>query len=303
MLNTIRLTFTAALVALLAACGTAPKRSPYYQKDGPPSAVPADIEAIPDATPQVESLRPANARPYTVLGRSYVPMTSLREYRERGIASWYGRQFHGEKTASGETYDMFAMTAAHKTLPIPSYARVTNPRTGRQVIVRINDRGPFHDGRIIDLSYAAAVRLAGRNVGTQEVEVELLLPDEIARLRREGDSTNIAQTRVQPQPVTPTTPPESSPNDAVVVTPVASVAPTPGIAVQAGAFAQRANAEALRERLVRERPAWNGRVGIVDAASRFRVQLGPYLDRAEALADLALLKEILGLDGLLVDAR
>ena len=115
-------------------------------------------------------------RPYTVFGHDYVPATRLTSYRERGLASWYGRKFHAQKTAIGEPYDMYAMTAAHPTLPLPSYARVTNLANGRSVVVRVNDRGPFHPGRIIDLSYAAAYRLGIAQKGSGEVEVESILP-------------------------------------------------------------------------------------------------------------------------------
>src|SRR5688500_10090597 len=116
--------------------------SKYYSDDGPPSSVPADIDRIPDAVPKLEPLHRFANRPYTVLGRDYVPATMLRPYRERGVASWYGRKFHGQKTSIGEIYDMFAMTAAHPTLPLPSYARVTSAANGRSVVVRVNDRGP-----------------------------------------------------------------------------------------------------------------------------------------------------------------
>src|SRR4029077_7354771 len=115
-------------------------------------------------------------RPYSVFGREYVPATSLRPYRERGVASWYGRRFHGEKTSNGEIYNMYAMTAAHPTLPLPSYARVTGVASGKSVIVRVNDRGPFLHGRVIDLSFAAASRIGIAQKGSGEVEAEAILP-------------------------------------------------------------------------------------------------------------------------------
>ena len=184
-----------AVVALLVACGSAPTKEPetgmvpaptvsaltvspssrYYKDDGP-GVAPANLDAIPDAVPRMEPLHRFANRPYTVLGRDYVPATTLRPYRERGIASWYGRKFHGEKTSTGETYDMYAMTAAHPTLPLPSYAKVTNVATGKSVVVRVNDRGPFLHGRVIDLSYAAAERIGIAQKGSGEVEVEALLP-------------------------------------------------------------------------------------------------------------------------------
>ena len=132
--------------------------------------------------PRAEPLHRFANRPYTVLGRDYVPATSLRPYRERGVASWYGRKFHGQKTSTGEIYDMYAMTAAHPTLPLPSYARVTNPATGVSVVVRVNDRGPFLHGRVIDLSFAAAHKLGIAQRGSGEVEVEAVLPGEATLL-------------------------------------------------------------------------------------------------------------------------
>ena len=158
--------------ALLAGCGTAPRQGAYYQNDGPPLRIPPDLLATPDAVPRDEPLATYANRPYRALGRTYVPDTSGRPFRQRGLASWYGRQYQGNRTASGERYDMFAMTAAHPTLPIPSYARVTNLHSGASVIVRINDRGPFLYDRIIDLSYVAALRLGVAQRGAYEVEVE-----------------------------------------------------------------------------------------------------------------------------------
>ena len=150
----------------------------YYRDDGPGDSPPADLAAVPDALPWNEPIRERNSRPYVVFGREYVPMRELAPFRERGIASWYGRRFHGMPTAIGEPYDMYAMTAAHPTLPLPSYARVTNVASGRSVVVRVNDRGPFLHGRVMDLSYAAASRLGLAERGSGEVEIELLLvPD------------------------------------------------------------------------------------------------------------------------------
>ncbi|MEP6607439.1 MAG: septal ring lytic transglycosylase RlpA family protein [Burkholderiaceae bacterium] len=167
------------LALILAACGTA-KRGPYYQSDGPPDRAPADLASIPDAVPRIEPLIARANRPYGALGRSYTPLTGDVAFRERGVASWYGKQFHGNRTASGEIYDMFAMTAAHPTLPIPSYVRVTGLRSRQSVIVRVNDRGPFRSDRIIDLSYAAAIKLGFGSNGTGDVEIERLTHAQIA---------------------------------------------------------------------------------------------------------------------------
>lgn len=169
------------MAILLSACASQVKKpvvtrgGGYYQDDGP-LYTDKNLDAIPDATPKIEPLHKGTMRPYTVLGKRYVPNTNLKAYKERGIASWYGKKFHGKKTSIGEPYDMFAMTAAHKTLALPSYARVTRVATGKSVIVRLTDRGPFHEGRIIDLSYAAAYKLGILGKGSDTVIVEAIIP-------------------------------------------------------------------------------------------------------------------------------
>ena len=165
-----------ALALAAAACSPAPKKGGYYKDDGPGANPPANLASLPDAQPHFEPLHRFANRPYEVFGKKYVPLTSVQSFHQRGVASWYGKRFHGQKTASGERYDMYAMTAAHPILPIPSYARVTSVRTGKQVIVRINDRGPFHSDRVIDLSYAAAYRLGLIGTGSGEVEIEAIVP-------------------------------------------------------------------------------------------------------------------------------
>jgi rare lipoprotein A len=255
------------LVALaVAACGTAPKAPPakpaYYADDGPPESVPVDIAAIPDAVPRDEPYHRYANRPYTVFGRSYAPVVNDEPTRERGLASWYGRKFHGQKTSSGEVYDMFAMTAAHKTLPIPSYARVTSVANGRSVVVRVNDRGPFHDGRVIDLSYAAAAKLGIANPGSGLVDVERVF----AR-----DATRVASAEL-PQP-----------QAAEIATPIVAPGPS-GLYLQLGAFSSAENAEAFRDRMARELSWLNEPIQIAAAASLHRVRLGPYRTREEAQA-------------------
>ena len=163
-------------LALLTACSSAPKKGGYYKDDGPGANPPSNLDRVTDAKPRAEPLHRAANRPYEVFGKKYVPLASVRPFHQRGVASWYGKRFHGQKTASGETYDMYAMTAAHPILPIPSYARITHLKSGKQVIVRINDRGPFHSGRVIDLSYAAAHRLGLLGSGSGEVEIEAIVP-------------------------------------------------------------------------------------------------------------------------------
>ena len=175
----------------------------YYLDDGPMDEVPDNLLEVPDAVPKVEKLASGPNKPYAVFGKTYTPMTQLSAYRKQGVGSWYGKKFHGQKTSSGELYDMFKMTAAHPTLPIPSYARVTSLETGKQVIVKVNDRGPFLSNRIIDLSYTAAYKLGYLEKGSSMVEVELLLPDEIERinLARQEAASPIGTQQVAAAPV------------------------------------------------------------------------------------------------------
>jgi rare lipoprotein A len=170
-----------ALIFLIAACSSAPQRGGYYKDDGPGANPPANLASIPDAVPRNEPLHRYANRPYEVFGKKYVPLASVQPFSQRGMASWYGKKFHGQKTSSGETYDMYKMTAAHPTLPIPSYVRVTSVSNGKSVVVRINDRGPFHAGRIIDLSYVAAYKLGYVGAGSAQVAVEALVPGQSQR--------------------------------------------------------------------------------------------------------------------------
>jgi len=173
---------TGSQVASIASIAKPSERGGYYLDDGPPGEIPDNLMEVPDAVPKIEPYARGPNRPYVQFGKRYVPITDNRPYKERGYGSWYGKKFHGRQTSSGEPYDMFKMTAAHPTLPIPSYARVTNIKTKAQVVVRINDRGPFHSGRIIDLSYTAALKLGYLSKGSGEVEVEFLSPEEIRRI-------------------------------------------------------------------------------------------------------------------------
>jgi rare lipoprotein A len=158
------------------------------ERDGPPANPPPGLAQTPDATPRIEPLRVGGPnKPYDVLGQRHVPLTGDVPLNESGGASWYGRKFHGQPTSNGEIYDMFAMTAAHKTMPIPSYARVTNPANGRMVVVRVNDRGPFVAGRVIDLSYTAALKL-GVLAAVAPVQVQRLTFDEIRALNLLGEA-------------------------------------------------------------------------------------------------------------------
>ena len=263
----------------------------YYKDDGPGDDIPDNLDDIPDAQPKPEPLHRFANRPYNVLGKAYVPETRLRPIRQRGVGSWYGRKFHGQKTSTGETYDMFAMTAAHPTLAIPSYVRVTNVSNGKRVVVRVNDRGPFLSERIIDLSYAAAHRLGYINSGSAQVEVEAILP---------GDPTGLSYAQVKPPA------PSSAAPSLALSTSLSSLAtaedgdeigrlavrpdaearaapvPPPGIYLQLGAFSSQDNAESLRAHLAREMDWLNESIFVVPGDRFYRVQLGPYANRSDA---------------------
>ncbi len=274
-----------------------PGQGGYYKDDGPAEVAPADLDAIPDAVPRREPLHRFANRPYTVFGREYVPATSLRPYRERGIASWYGRKFHGQKTSIGETYDMFAMTAAHPTLPLPSFARVTNPANGRSVIVRVNDRGPFLHERVIDLSYAAAHRLGIAQKGSGEVEVEALLLDDTLASAAPALPPVMSAAAVAPMPgdVPPrgvqTAPATAVPPGVVAARDLAPIESVPvgtsgtGFVVQLGAFGSYPNAQAFAARLANQLPAIGVEAHVRQVNGLFRVFVGPYGMRDDARAN------------------
>ena len=284
---------------LLSGCGSAPQRetvskSPppprsggYYLDDGPGANPPANLDGIPDAVPRVEPIRGATSRPYTVMGRSYSPMSSLEAYRARGIATWYGRRYHGKPTSSGEIYDMYAMTAAHTTLPIPSYARVTHLASGKSVVVRINDRGPFVEGRIIDLSYTAAHKLGVLAGGSAMVEVETVFPG--------SAPASPPVTTVKPEPEPAVTLP------AVAIDPPPPTPPSIPVTgdagryyLQLGAFGSKENAENFLARLQASLGAADN-LHIHARDQLYRVHAGPYASQADARSAADRLAEALGL--------
>lgn len=181
-------------------------RGGYYQDDGPGDAPPADLLSTQDAQPRIEPYAVRGNKPYVVFGKTYTPLIEDKPFRQRGVGSWYGKKFHGQKTSSGELYDMYKMTAAHPTLPIPSYARVTNLKNGKQVIVRVNDRGPFHSSRIIDVSYTAALKLGYLGYGSSELEVERILPEEISRMINDARSAPAQPVLASTAPTAPVPP-------------------------------------------------------------------------------------------------
>jgi rare lipoprotein A len=271
-----RLPFAVLLLALvLAGCASRPP-----SRDGPEARPPPNLDQVPDAVPRVEPLRSGGPnKPYEVLGQRYVPMTRDAPLQESGLASWYGRKFHGQPTASGETYDMYAMTAAHKTMPLPSYARVRNPANGREVIVRVNDRGPFAAGRVIDLSYTAALKL-GVLSGVAPVQVQRLTWDDI----RGGVPAPAALPRDDP-----------APGDN-------STADAPGFWLQLGAFRAREGAVQLQQRVLRQAEGLPG-VAVFDEDGLFRVQAGPYAAREQAVQAAERVQRQTGLAARVVERR
>jgi len=291
------------VAAILASCASAPRppavereaKAPpsapttqrrgggYYQDDGPGDGAVPDLERIPDAQPRAEPLNRFANNAYAVFGKEYVPERSVRPFRQRGLASWYGRKFHGQRTSSGERYDMYAMSAAHPTLPIPSYARVTSVATGRSVVVRVNDRGPFWPGRVIDLSYAAAWKLGYIEQGSTMVEVEAIVPGSEAQVA--------AAPSAPPAPATPAAPVALVEPTAPVDVPVSTE--EGGVYLQLAAFSARENAETFRARAALELAPLDRPIEIYRKDGLFRLHVGPYRSRAEASAAAERLKDSL----------
>ena len=337
----VRWPTTPALLVLLAAvvagCASGPPRGasnapttrPSPDRDGAEANPPPDLARVPDAEPKLEPIRSGGPnKPYAALGRDYTPITKDAPFTERGIASWYGRKFHGRRTASGEVYNMYAMTAAHPTLPIPSYARVRNPANGREVVLRINDRGPFHPGRIVDLSYTAALKLdLLRGVGP--VELQRITFDDIrsGAWRRDGEPARLAETNapatpalvvapaaVEPEVTVPatevTTSTAAAPSPAANTSPVADAPaaraytqPARGFWVQLGAFAQRDGAEGFHKRVSTEADWLAPLLAVFSDAAVFRLQAGPYPSRAEARGVAERVRTALQLVPVIVERR
>jgi rare lipoprotein A len=295
-----------AVAVLLAACASGPKP---FGRDGPEAKPPPDLAKVPDAEPRVEPIRPGGPnKPYEVLGKDYKPLDGDKPLTERGLASWYGRKFQGRRTASGEVYNMYAMTAAHKTMPIPSYARVRNPANGREIIVRINDRGPFHQNRIIDLSYTAALKLGVLNA-VAPVEVERLTHEQIrtGSWRRDGSdptpSTAVAATESVKEVVASVAPepaavPTTSPSPDRAYTEAAK-----GYWVQLGAFRERGGAEAFQSRVSAELDWLTPLMAVFKDPALFRLQAGPYPNRGEAQDAADRVRDALQLVPVIVERR
>lgn len=263
-------------------------RGGYYKDDGPGANPPPGLLDLPDAVVKAEPYAKWANRPYTVFGTTYTPILHSDPFVQTGIASWYGVKFHGQKTSSGELYDMYKMTAAHPTLPIPSYARVTSVESGKSVVVRINDRGPFHASRVIDVSYTAALKLGLLGKGSHQVEIERLFPN---------DPTRIATVRRAIASEAQSAPPEiaalmledrvrtDSAAVAEVAPPVAKLVPRNGYYVQLGAYGRAGTAEAMGEKLS-EAGVEVGKLEVVKVGSVNRLFGGPFETR-EAAQDAA----------------
>jgi rare lipoprotein A len=260
-------TFGLAVLAGLAACVSRPPQPSAPAPDLPPPPVVATPPAADaDAVPRIEPRsRKGNPPFYKVFGKRYYVLSSSVGYRERGVASWYGPGFHKVRTANGEFYDMYGMTAAHRTLPLPAYVRVTNLQNGRSVVVRVNDRGPFVGNRIIDLSYTAAVKLGMLRNGTAMVDIRAVEPSASPSVVTAGAA-----------------PPPGSPADPSAASAASSSSVSAPLFVQAGAFSDPENAERMVEKL---RGGSYGKIAVRDdqiaGRKMYRVRIGPVRDVAE----------------------
>ena len=251
------------------------KAGGYYLDDGPGANPPQDIDSIPNAVPKKEPLLDRSNKPYKALGEVYTPMTRYQPYKLSGVASWYGKRYHGKKTSSGEVYDMYSMSAAHPTLPLPSYVKVTNPANGRFVVVRVNDRGPFKHDRVIDLSYAAAYKLRFSTQGSTLVEVEAIDSSAVTSYAQPAKAPTVAIATPVAAPVS-----NASPN-------VSTSSSNTNVAliqyfIQAGAFKNQTNADALMKKIQGLDIEQNAGINSEYNNGLYRLKLGPYASRQEA---------------------
>ncbi len=318
--------FLVAAVVLAGCAGTPTGRAPadqgrgggYYLDDGPGTHTAAELAALaalPDPVPTLEPLHTWANRPFRVMGNDYRPMTQREPFVQRGLASWYGKKFHGRATSTGETYDMYRLTAAHPTLPIPSFARVTNLDNGRSVVVRVNDRGPFLHNRAIDLSYLAAYKLGYVRDGSAPVEVELIDPARPTAAIPPAPP-NPAAAAVPAGTAVPTIPAAAVPSTPPVppAPPVSSASAASPAAVprdhlqssrvahylQLGAFSARSNAEAASARLAGQLEWLQVPIRVEPANGFYRVQAGPYPAKEQAARAGAEVESRIGLRPLLL---
>lgn len=332
----------AMVMALLAGCASSPPpldnqadrgRAPptgTASRDGAPANPPPDLANLPNPEPRIEPIRVGGPnKPYVVLGQAYEPMSGDVSWKETGIASWYGTKFHGRRTASGELYSMYGLTAAHRTLPIPSYARVRNLKNGKTIIVRVNDRGPFHSSRVMDLSYAAALKLGMLSAGQAKVEIERLTFDDIRTgawrqdMPADSDATAVASTTL---PVAAAEPVDSDPillaaaqhpevhvTDSNADTDEADAPTAPperaftsqakGFWVQLAALGRREGVDQLQQRIATELTALQPLTAVFHEAHLYKLQVGPYPSRAEAQAAAHEASEVLQLAPMVLERR
>ncbi len=320
-----------ALALVLSGCASGPKSpSPSPQRDGPPLSVPPNLADLPEVVPQIEPIRQGGPnKPYVVLGQSYEPLQGDVEWSEKGGASWYGNKFHGRRTASGELYSMYGLTAAHKTLPIPSYVRVRNVRNGKEVIVRVNDRGPFVAGRVIDLSYAAAIKLDIAAAGVGQVEIARLTFDDI----RSGawqrgtvldpEPMHQATKPLQPErtllaspegalptddpllggaPV-PTAPASSTIASAKAPTARAHTPASRGFWVQLAALSRRDGVDKLQQRIADQLTGLLPLLAVFHESPHYKLQAGPFASKQEAQQAARQVREALQLQPMVIERR
>jgi rare lipoprotein A len=300
-------------------------RGGYYQDDGPGDNPPSGLMDTPDAVVKYEPYAKFANKPYAVFGTTYTPLISDEPFLQRGLASWYGVKFHGQRTSSGEPYDMYKMTAAHPTLPIPSYARITNVANGKSVVVRINDRGPFHSDRAIDVSYTAALKLGLLGSGSNQVQIERLFPGDEIRLasqRRAAaseaqaappaiaalmledrvamDSAAVAIPAPRPAASAQVLAPASGGSDNASRTgqDMAASAAASGFYLQLGAFGREGKAEEMSDLL--KKSGVSQAIEVVHAGSVNRLYSGPYETRAMAQEAARRLPPSLGLKPIVV---
>jgi rare lipoprotein A len=270
-------------------------RGGYYQDDGPGDNPPPNLRDVPDAEVKFEPYAKYGNKPYSVLGQTYTPLVGEESFTQRGIATWYGVKFHGQRTSSGEPYDMYKMTAAHPTLPIPSYARVTSLESGKSVVVRINDRGPFHSDRIIDVSYTAALKLGLLGKGSHQVEIERLFANDatrIATVRREAASA------AQAVPAASLMLEDRGDADGAAALP-AKAGQKSGFYLQLGSFNRAGKAQEMSERLVHSGLAADS-LQVIVAGAVNRLLSGPFETRAQAQQAARALPSGLGIKPIIV---
>ncbi|MDE2433625.1 MAG: septal ring lytic transglycosylase RlpA family protein [Burkholderiales bacterium] len=280
--------------------------------DGAPANPPSDLAQTPDPEPQVEPIRRGGPnKPYEVMGHTYEPMTGDVPWKETGLASWYGTKFHGRRTASGELFSMYGLTAAHRTLPIPSYAKVRNLATGKEIIVRVNDRGPFHSSRVMDLSYAAAVKLGITAAGSAMVEIERLTFDDIrtgawrtpAPTEPESPADPIEALANQTANVPVEAPPEPAPVMPVQDKERAYTAAAQGYWVQLAALSRKDGIDRLQQRVVSDASALVPMMAVFKEAAVYKLQVGPYGTREEAAVAAQQVRDALQLKPMVVERR